>query len=158
MTPAITRKRLSRSPEETEEFASALGARLNPGDLVALIGDLGAGKTVFARGLCAGLGVESVVKSPTFVLVREYAGRCAVLHADAYRLDGRSEWEGLGIEERRSVSVVIVEWADRVLPELGSPVLTVWIEDGATEDQRRLTLTGSKQLLDGLPETRGDKP
>ncbi len=153
MTPVITRKRRSRSPDETESLAGALGARLGPGDLVALIGDLGAGKTVFARGLGAGLGVMSGVKSPTFVLVREYAGRCPVLHADAYRLDGESDWEGLGLDERQADSVVIVEWADRVLDHMGAPAVTVRIEDGATDEERFLTVTGPSSLLEGLFET-----
>lgn len=153
MTPAVTRRRRSRSPQETESLAGVLGARLEPGDLVALIGDLGAGKTVFARGLGAGLGVTSGVKSPTFVLVREYAGRCTVLHADAYRLDGESDWDGLGIDERRTDAVVIVEWADRVLDHMGPPSVTIRIEDGASDDERQLTLTGPLSLLEGLGET-----
>lgn len=157
MTPDITRKRHSRSPDETESFARSLGERLKPGDLVALIGDLGAGKTVFARGLGAGLGVSSGVKSPTFVLVREYAGRCTVLHADAYRLAGASDWDGLGLEERRVDSVVIVEWADRVLSYIGDPAVTIRIEDGASDNERELTCTGPRFLLDGLTDANADE-
>lgn len=150
MTGGVTRKRTSRSPEETEAIASALGSALSPGDLVALVGDLGAGKTVFARGLAAGLGVASGVKSPTFVLVREYAGRCPVLHVDAYRLQDESDWEGLGVEERRAESVVIVEWADRVARGLGQIALQVTLEDGDARSDRLLSITGTGRVLGAL--------
>jgi tRNA threonylcarbamoyladenosine biosynthesis protein TsaE len=111
------------SPEETVEVAKALAAALPAGACVALYGDLGAGKTVFARGLIHGLGVpdEVPVTSPTFVIVSEYEGRVPIHHIDAYRLGGTADIVDLGSRElffEKAVS--IVEWAERIeraLPE-----------------------------------------
>jgi tRNA threonylcarbamoyladenosine biosynthesis protein TsaE len=114
MTPRLC----SRSPTETHAAGAAVGAWLQPGDLVALCGPLGAGKTHFVKGIAAGLQVppgEPVV-SPTFVLVREYAGRLPLFHVDAYRLASADELSALGLDEMRTErrGAVIVEWADRV--------------------------------------------
>ena len=114
---------VSESPEETIALAGALGAALAPGMCVALYGELGAGKTVFARGLIRGLGVADniPVTSPTFVIVSEYEGRVPVHHIDAYRLGGSSDIVDLGSRELFfSDAVSIVEWAERIagaLPE-----------------------------------------
>ena len=105
------------SPAETQALGRRLGRLLGPGDVVALAGPLGAGKTQFVKGVAEGLGVADGrdVTSPTFVLINEYAGRLPVYHFDAYRLDGPEALEDLGAAEYfdgRGVSVV--EWADRV--------------------------------------------
>ena len=109
---------LSDSPEATAALGAALGERLGPGDVVALEGGLGAGKTVFVKGLAAGLGIDpDTVTSPTFTLVHEYRdtrGKCRLFHVDLYRVDRPEGLEGLGWDEvmgRRGVAVV--EWADR---------------------------------------------
>ncbi len=129
--------------EETIAIGLRIGGALAPGDVVALVGELGAGKTHLAKGLACGLGVsdDRVVTSPTFVLVNEYKGRCDVIHLDAYRLSGPDELEGLGFEELCGRGgVVVVEWADRVAPAIGPDAL--WIEMSATgETRRRLRLT-----------------
>lgn len=90
---------------------------LHGGEIIALEGPLGAGKTVLAAGLCKGLGVEDVVLSPTFVLQEEFHGRVDVVHADLYRLEYESEVEELALwEQAESGNTLIVEWADRYLP------------------------------------------
>ena len=128
---------ISGSVAETEALASALAAALKPGDLVALIGPLGAGKTQFARGLAAGLGVDrSQVASPTFVLISEYTGKVPVLHADAYRVSGSAELEEAGFADLSQGAVAVVEWADRVEPLLGEDRIEVHLDHGEKEGER----------------------
>lgn len=138
----------SQSPEETVEIGQMIAAALAPGDVVGLIGELGAGKTQLTKGLALGLGVPDsrLVNSPTFVLVNEYEGRVPVYHIDAYRLRSGGEYDGLGVEEMLLNGIVIIEWADRVAMVL--PSRTIWIEIAAEEDNvRRLA------ILTTSPET-----
>jgi tRNA threonylcarbamoyladenosine biosynthesis protein TsaE len=100
--------------DSTRAAGVALGAVLAAGDAVALVGDLGAGKTTFAQGVAAGAGVAAAVTSPTFALVNEYAGRVRMVHADLYRIERPRELDEIGLDEHlRSDAVVVVEWADR---------------------------------------------
>ena len=113
---------VSTSPEVTMSFASAIGQALGPGAVVALNGDLGAGKTTFVRGLCTGLGVTDPVHSPSYTLMHTYQGRLEVFHFDAW-MEGREAafLDGGGAEWLFGGGVAVVEWADRVreyLPEL----------------------------------------
>jgi tRNA threonylcarbamoyladenosine biosynthesis protein TsaE len=101
----------------TQAFGRRLGQRLCPGSVVALVGELGAGKTQLARAIAEGLGIPDsrVVTSPTFVLVQEYAARLPIYHFDAYRLPTEAEFADLGVHEYfESDGVCLVEWADRV--------------------------------------------
>jgi tRNA threonylcarbamoyladenosine biosynthesis protein TsaE len=107
--------RVSRAPEATEAFGAALARALEPGDVVALEGPLGAGKTAFVRGLARGLDATSRVRSPTFMLVQTYPGRITLTHVDLYRLNP-GEAESLGLEEALEEGALAVEWGDR-LPE-----------------------------------------
>jgi tRNA threonylcarbamoyladenosine biosynthesis protein TsaE len=112
-----------RSGDEatTKAIGAALAGLLDPGDVVGLAGDLGAGKTRLVQGAAAALGVDDPVLSPTFMLLREYDGELPVHHVDAYRLAGPVELEDLGLDEVLAAdAVAFVEWADRVaavLPE-----------------------------------------
>ncbi len=134
----------SSSPEETITIGRMLAGLLAPGDMVAMVGQLGAGKTQLTKGIALGLGVPDarLVSSPTFVLCNEYEGRIPVYHIDAYRLGGSSELEALGFEEMTATGVVLVEWADRVQSaivgqqssELRNDCHALWIE---------LTITGN---------------
>jgi len=112
---------VTRSAGETRALAAAVAALLEPGDLVALAGDLGAGKTTFVQGSAATLGVTEPVVSPTFTLVREYEGTVPVTHVDVYRLNRLQDVLDLGFEEYLDGrSVVFVEWGDVIeglLPE-----------------------------------------
>lgn len=119
---------ISNSESETVEAGAALGRTLRPGDVVALCGDLGAGKTQFVKGLVKGVGAsEEAVTSPTFTLIQEYhGGRFPFYHADLYRLNSAEEAIGIGLEEYFDrEGVTAVEWADKV-PEL-FPEGTRWI-------------------------------
>ncbi len=104
----------SSSEEETFFLGKVLGESISQGRCISLVGPLGAGKTVLARGICRGLGVEEEILSPTFVLCEEFAGKLPVLHVDLYRLEHERELEALGIFDRIGTEcVVIVEWGDR---------------------------------------------
>jgi tRNA threonylcarbamoyladenosine biosynthesis protein TsaE len=133
---------ISRSAEETQAAGERLGARLGPGAVVACIGELGAGKTCFLQGLALGLGVESPVTSPTFVLINEYRGRLPVHHLDAYRTESLTEVLDLGIEElMHGDGVTVIEWADKMLPLLPTHAIIVTI-DGLGDEPRRIVIQG----------------
>jgi tRNA threonylcarbamoyladenosine biosynthesis protein TsaE len=100
--------------DETEAVGAAIGSQLRVGDLVVLTGDLGAGKTTFAKGLARALGVTQKVTSPTFTIVQEYDGRLPVAHIDVYRLDRIQELHDLGFEELLESRVTIVEWGEAI--------------------------------------------
>lgn len=125
-------------PREADTVAAAgrLAAEVHPGDVVILVGALGAGKTRFAGGLAAGLGVEEAVVSPTFVLMKEYrSGFLPVVHVDAYRLGSIYEFEDLDPFERAAGGVLVIEWGEAVASALPSDVLTVRFE--VSEDGTR---------------------
>lgn len=111
------RSRVTHAPEETAALGARVGARVFPGAVILLAGDLGAGKTCFAQGLARGLGIEGPVQSPTFVLVQEYPeARVPLRHADLYRIEGEVEVLALGLEERVGYDGAwVIEWADRFL-------------------------------------------
>ncbi len=110
-------KRVTKSPDETFELAAKFAQRLKRGDVLALVGELGAGKTRFVQGLAAGLGVPDgvFVRSPTFALINEYrGGRMPLYHFDFYRLGRESELGDLGLAEYMDGDgATVVEWADR---------------------------------------------
>jgi len=141
------------SPETTQAAAARLSALLRPGDVLCLRGDLGAGKTTFTRGLVAALGAPAqLVTSPTFTLLHEYrGGRLPVLHADAYRLTGPADLEGIGLAEEmaRGEAVTVLEWPERVEAALPAERLDIALEE-AGDDRRHLTLTGSGVRWSGL--------
>ena len=132
------RTTITRSVEETQALGEALGKTLGPGAVVACMGDLGAGKTAFLQGVARGLGVESAVTSPTFVLVNVYRGRLPVHHLDAYRTDSLTEILELGLEEMLDgEGVTFIEWADKMLPLLPARTVVVRIS-GAGDEPREI--------------------
>lgn len=115
-------------PEEADTLAAAgrLAAEVRPGDVILLSGELGAGKTRFAGGLAAGLGVQEQVVSPSFVLMREYrSGFLPFIHVDVYRLGSINEFDDLEVLERAADGVLVIEWGDAVVPALPLDLLTV---------------------------------
>ncbi len=149
----------SDDPAQTWRCGRLLGGLLRAGDVVALSGALGAGKTQFVKGLAAGLDVpaEEVVSSPTFVLMREHAGRLRLYHLDAYRLHHVDELLALGWEELLDEpgAVVVLEWADRVPNAIPPTAWRIEIEH-LSESSRLLTISGPDpemlaQLADHLP-------
>jgi tRNA threonylcarbamoyladenosine biosynthesis protein TsaE len=123
----------TKSPEQTMHLGQICGELLTQGTVIALMGDLGTGKTVFVKGVAKGVGVadEREVTSPSFVLVNEYQGRFPVCHIDLYRLHREREIEDLGWEELISTpGVTLIEWAEkvlRVLPEERTDVHFEWV-------------------------------
>ena len=138
----------SYSVEETERMGQILGGLLRPGDVVALFGELGSGKTVLVRGIAAGLGcLPSQVHSPSFTLVNEYVCRprdaWRMAHLDLYRIRSEEELPGIGWDEYvHSRHVVAVEWADRALRWLPRDHLRVSLET-LGQDRRRLGVQGT---------------
>jgi tRNA threonylcarbamoyladenosine biosynthesis protein TsaE len=133
--------------EDTRAVGRAVAGILVAGDLVALAGDLGAGKTAFIQGAAAGLGVTDAVVSPTFTLVREYEGNLPVVHIDVYRLERIREVLDLGFEDYlEDGRVVFVEWGDVVqglLPESRMEVqLTLPSDEDRDQSRRRIVLEG----------------
>jgi tRNA threonylcarbamoyladenosine biosynthesis protein TsaE len=130
----------TRSRDETLELAARVGSILRPGDVIVLCGDLGAGKTVFAKGLARGLGVVEEVVSPTFTLVREYEAPLPLVHVDVYRLDHFQELYDVGFDQLLGgSSVTVVEWGDRIGALLPVERLEVCLRLGDHEDDRLLT-------------------
>jgi tRNA threonylcarbamoyladenosine biosynthesis protein TsaE len=134
---------ISRSPEATRTLAARLGDRLAPGDVVALNGELGSGKTEFVHGLAQGLEVPPhLVASPSFTLVHEYPGRVRLIHVDLYRLEDLPLTMLPDLEEYLAgPQVVAVEWARRLAPLLPGDYLEVDLEI-LGESDRQLTFTG----------------
>ncbi|MCL4425586.1 MAG: tRNA (adenosine(37)-N6)-threonylcarbamoyltransferase complex ATPase subunit type 1 TsaE [Firmicutes bacterium] len=109
---------ISRSPEETRFLGKSIGQRAKSRDIFSLLGPLGAGKTVLAQGILAGLGVSRPVTSPTFNIVNEYQGRVPVYHLDLYRLEETEELVEIGLEEMLlGEAILVIEWGDR-FPEV----------------------------------------
>ncbi|MDR0600539.1 MAG: tRNA (adenosine(37)-N6)-threonylcarbamoyltransferase complex ATPase subunit type 1 TsaE [Treponema sp.] len=136
---------LSSSPEETARIGEETGRRLQPGSVVALGGNLGAGKTVFAKGIAKALGVREEVTSPTYTIISEYEGICPFYHMDAYRLGGDEEFALLGGEEPLyGRGICVIEWAERLrsLPE-DTLRVEITILEGGKRRIRRLAGTGS---------------
>jgi tRNA threonylcarbamoyladenosine biosynthesis protein TsaE len=124
----------SDSEAETADIAGELASVLKAGDVVAIYGPLGAGKTAFVRGLAAGLGARGPVRSPTFSLINEYRGRPPLIHIDFYRLSNKSEIDDLGwTDYLNSDCVVAIEWAERVQESLPSKRFEVHISFGGSE-------------------------
>jgi len=131
---------ISRSAGETREAGCAEGARVRPGDVLALVGDLGAGKTEWVKGLAAGLGSQAAVTSPTFTLIQEYAGgRLPLYHLDCYRLESAAELVAIGLDDYLDGrGVLAIEWADK-FPEL-IPASARWVRFRIGEgDERTIT-------------------
>jgi tRNA threonylcarbamoyladenosine biosynthesis protein TsaE len=105
---------VTSSPAETERAGMSFGERLRQGDVVLLIGELGAGKTTFVRGVAQGTGSHAEVASPTFQLVRIYPGRVQLAHVDLYRVENSSELRDLGLDELSDSGAVVVEWGERL--------------------------------------------
>ena len=131
---------VSPSAAATEAAGERLGATLGPGAVVALTGELGAGKTSFVQGLVRGLGASVRATSPTFVLVNEYAGRVPIHHVDAYRTESMTELMDLGLFEMiGGDGVTIVEWADKLTPLMPPDAIHVHIT-GVGDELRTITI------------------
>ncbi len=146
LAPLLALRVSTSSTEETRAFAAVLASAARPGDRLALVGPLGAGKTQFAKGFAVGLGIDEVVNSPSFTLMAEYEGRLRLFHQDLYRLAGADEIIAGGLlDERQDEGVTLSEWADRLDDQLDPARLTVAIEPGH-EDRRDIEISGRGEI------------
>jgi len=145
---------ITRSEAETMRLGEELARHLRPGDVVAVSGALGTGKTCFIQGVCRGLGVREPVTSPSFIILNQYAGTVPVFHFDFYRLSSKEALEQLGLEEYLDgPGVCLLEWAERVLdvlPEHRYDVEIRWPLETAWEHKRQIVITrrGAEDLLE----------
>lgn len=129
---------LSGNAEDTQTFAKRLSSFLQPGDVITLEGDLGAGKTTFTKGLAAGLGIGRTVNSPTFTIIKEYHGKMPLYHMDVYRLEDADE--DLGFDEYFSGNgVTVIEWAHIIEEQLPSERLSIYLYHEGN-DSRKIVL------------------
>ena len=151
---------LSNSPAATYGFGKRVGERLKAGSIIALIGELGCGKTLFTRGICVGLGVPSrYVNSPTFVFVNEYLGRLPVFHMDLYRLNTITEEFEIGILDylaKADSGIIVVEWAEKILSLLPDNYLQVQFQVLSAR-RRQLVLVGFEEKFDNLLKELGEQ-
>ncbi|MCR4416764.1 MAG: tRNA (adenosine(37)-N6)-threonylcarbamoyltransferase complex ATPase subunit type 1 TsaE [Ignavibacteria bacterium] len=132
---------VSNSPEETFEIAKDFSSELKPGDIVALIGNLGTGKTIFVKGICAGLNAEQNPLSPTFSIINEYNGKYKIYHFDFYRIKNIEELYDIGYEDYfNDESICLIEWADMFPEILPKDTIEVKIEFGEIENQRKISI------------------
>jgi tRNA threonylcarbamoyladenosine biosynthesis protein TsaE len=140
---------ITSSAKETFAFAREIGEKLEEGDIVALSGELGSGKTCFTGGLARGLGVSDnyQITSPTFTLINEYPAKCKLYHFDVYRLNDYSEMEDLGYEEYFAGSgVVVIEWAEKIIQLI--PETAIFINfDYIDDNKRKITIQGPQNKL-----------
>ena len=143
---------ISSSVAQTIEIARLIGEKLKDGDLLALSGELGSGKTCFTKGLALGLGVSDKyqITSPTFTLINEYPARCKLYHFDVYRLNNYLELEDLGYDEYLSGDgVVVIEWAEKIANHI--PPDSIFINfEYVDENSRKITIKGFKSRLSEL--------
>lgn len=131
---------ISNSAEDTYDLGCEIGKWLERGQLILLSGDLGTGKTIITQGICAGIGVEEDVTSPTFNLINEYEGELSVYHMDLYRLENEEELGDLGFEDYlEDKGIIIIEWPDIVYNIIPADFLYVKIRRISTE-KREITL------------------
>ena len=128
------------SVDATRALAAAVAGLARVGDLVLLVGDLGAGKTAFTQGFAAAIGIDEPITSPTFTLVRTYKGRLVLNHLDVYRLENVNEAESLAIGEMLDGGVTLIEWGDTIAPVLPADYLELRFTLGDGDDDRDLAL------------------
>lgn len=147
-------KLISDSREQTLEMGRLIGAILERGDVVALIGELGSGKTCFTQGLAKGLGVEENVPvvSPTFTLINEYPGKIPLIHLDVYRLSGPRDLEDMGYEEYfEGGGIIVIEWAEKIRDILPAKTLFVGMRY-IDENTREMILEGPGDKIRKIEE------
>lgn len=131
------------SPQETEQLGKQLGEKLQGGEVIALFGGLGMGKTAFTRGIAAGIGILSGVSSPTFALVHDYVGRLTVHHFDMYRVNGWDDLYSTGFFDYLDTDdVLIIEWSENVEGALPPDAVRITISRGEDEQVRQFEIEG----------------
>ena len=138
----------THSADETQALGIKLAKRLQPGDVIAYFGDLGAGKTALTRGIAQGLGITDIVTSPTYTIVNEYlSGRMPLFHFDMYRLDSADDLFDIGWEDYLARGgVCAVEWSENVEEALSGAIRITISKDPADENVRTITIEGGERF------------
>lgn len=139
----------TKSSEETIELGKKIGTALKPGDILAFYGELGSGKTTMIKGIALGLGVkeQDIVKSPSFIMVNEYKGRCPIFHIDLYRVKNTKEILSIGFDDYLyDNGVSLIEWAEKAEKELPENIIKVELEV-INPDERKVKIIGLKTFL-----------
>lgn len=142
----------ANSADETVALGERLGAFLRPGDIIALEGNLAAGKTTITKGIARALGVDDTITSPTFCLVSEYAGKMPLYHFDVYRLQGADDFANLGADEMLyGNGVCVIEWSEKIMEELPSRTIKIKIENEAREGSDNSAHSARKISVENWP-------
>ena len=136
---------ISHSAKETEDFGYSIGEKLKSGDVVALFGEMGAGKTAFVRGLARGMGFDGEVSSPTFALVHEYPARTMLYHFDMYRIDTWDDLYSTGFfDYLESGGALVIEWSENIENCLPENSIRIRISKNSNENERIITMMGQE--------------
>lgn len=136
-------KIITKSEQETENFAKEIGKRLKGNEIIALYGDLGVGKTAFTRGIASYFGIKNVVTSPTFTLVNEYsASEFKIYHFDMYRIKNLEDLESTGFFDYMYKGVFIIEWSENIENYLPEGTIKVYIKKNENKSERTIILKG----------------
>lgn len=136
----------SNSCLETEQFGEKLAKRLNGNEIIALYGDLGAGKTALTRGICKGLDVKNSVSSPTYAIVNEYSGKFTVYHFDMYRVKSIDDLYSTGYFDYIDNGILIIEWSENIDSILPENVIKINISYGKKENERIIKIEGIENI------------
>ncbi|UCG84564.1 MAG: tRNA (adenosine(37)-N6)-threonylcarbamoyltransferase complex ATPase subunit type 1 TsaE [Dehalococcoidia bacterium] len=146
---------ISSGVRRTRRLGAALGQRARDGDVILLVGDLGAGKTCLAQGIAEGLGVEGCVTSPSFVLLREYRGRLPLYHIDFYRLDTIEEVALLGLDDYlNGDGVCVIEWAEKGMDVLPGDHLLIEMESLSANRRRLVFHPRGSRYVEMIPQLK----
>lgn len=136
----------SSSCEKTEAIGEKLAKNLKGNEIIAMFGDLGAGKTALTRGICKGLCVKSNVSSPTYAIVNEYVGKFPIFHFDMYRVKNIEDLYSTGYFDYIDNGILIIEWSDNIESVLPKDVIKATINYGITKDERIIKIEGIENL------------
>lgn len=135
---------VTESPAETEALGEKLAQKLKPGTVLALYGEMGAGKTALTRGIARGLGIVGGVCSPTFALIHEYAGRLPIYHFDMYRVESWNDLYSTGFFDYLDAAdgVLVIEWSENIENALPEDAIHIHLQQGSTENERMISMDG----------------
>ena len=148
---------VSRSVDQTERLGEIVGSALRVGDTVLLRGEMGAGKTTFARGIARGAGCTVSARSPTFIIVAEYPGETPIFHCDLYRISSADAVHELSLEENLSRGALIVEWPDNAFGALPEDALTIELSGCESGNSRAISLRASGEVASLTMSRIGEK-
>ncbi len=138
----------SSSTEYTESIGRKIASVLKGKEMIALFGDLGAGKTAFTRGLCSGLGIDDGVSSPTFAIVNAYEGKFPVYHFDMYRITSADDLFAVGYYDYIGTGVIVIEWSENIEYELEPDCIRITIKKTDDENERIFEIEGLDEYAD----------